>query len=252
MFVGFYVATLILLMGLRVPLGNFLGLTAVSVATLASVFLFDRGRWPLGLFVPPGPAVRDLLFGCVWGAALVGTCALLVVLTTEVRHVPGGGFPWGELLLVYVPAALHEELLFRGYFFQKLHRASRWFAILFVAALFGALHASNTAASAIGLTNIFLGGVLLGLAYERYRRLWFPIGIHLSWNLMSGPILGHEVSGYEGAETVLREVGQGALWLTGGEFGIEGSVWMTVVEVAAIALLLRISSARHDVLPSGS
>ena len=44
---------------------------------------------------------------------------------------------------------------------------------------------------------------------------------------MSGPILGHEVSGYESMATVFVERGQWPGWLTGGEFGIEGSVWMT-------------------------
>ena len=252
MFVCFYVATLICLMWLRLPVGQWLGLIAVSVATLATVAILERGKWPLGLFVPPKLAVPELLIGCFWGTVLVGACALFVVLSTDVRHVPGRGFPWLELVTVFVPAAVHEELLFRGYAFQKLHRASRLFALVFVALVFAGLHAGNEAASPLGIANVFLGGLFLGLAWERYRRLWFPIGIHLGWNLMSGPILGHEVSGYEGARTLLVEVGEGPPWLTGGEFGIEGSVWMTLIELAAIALLLRISSARHNVLPQRS
>ena len=63
---------------------------------------------------------------------------------------------------------------------------------------------------------------------------------------MTGPVLGHEVSGYDGSATLWVERGGGAQWLTGGEFGIEGSVLMTVVEITAIAVLRRrISSARH-------
>jgi hypothetical protein len=89
----------------------------------------------------------------------------------------------------------------------------------------------------LGLTNVFLGGVLLGLAYEKYGRLWFPIGLHFAWNVMSGPVLGHEVSGYESMTTVFVERGQGAAWLTGGDFGIEGSIWMTLTELTAIAFL---------------
>jgi membrane protease YdiL (CAAX protease family) len=92
----------------------------------------------------------------------------------------------------------------------------------------------------LGLLNIFLGGVLLGLAYARWERLWFPIGLHLAWNLMTGPILGHEVSGYESMHTLFIEKGEGATWITGGEFGLEGSAWMTVIEVTAIGLLARL------------
>lgn len=235
----FYVATLIVLMWLRFPFVQWMGLISVSVATAVTVAFWDRGRWPLGLFVPPRLALPEFLIGSVWGFALVGLAGLLVVLSTNVRHGPGRGFPWLELLAVFVPAAVHEELLFRGYGFQKLYAWRRGFAIVFVALIFAGLHANNSSVSYLGLANIFLGGILLGLAYERHHRLWFPIGLHLAWNLMSGPILGHEVSGYEAMETVLTESGTGPESLTGGEFGIEGSVWMTVVELAGIVLLWR-------------
>jgi membrane protease YdiL (CAAX protease family) len=237
LFVFFYVATFIALAWLRFPFNQWAGLISVSVATAASIAILDRGGWPLGLFVPPRLAVPEFLFGSAFGAVLVGTCAVLVVLTTDVRHESGAGFPWREVLLVYIPAAVHEELLFRGYPFQKLHRWHRRFAIVFVALVFAALHMGNAAVSWLGLTNIFLGGILLGLAYERYGRLWFPIGLHLAWNVMSGPILGHEVSGYDSMATVFVERGHGPGWLTGGEFGIEGSVWMTVIEIAGVVLL---------------
>lgn len=243
MFVCFYVATLIPLTWLGVGF-QWSGLLAVTVATTAAVLIWDRGRWALGLFVPPRLAVPEFLFGSLFGAALIASCALLVVLSTDVHHRRGAGFPWVEGMLLYLPAAVHEELLFRGYAFQKLRRWNRVVALLFVALLFAALHMNNTAVSWIGLTNIFLGGVLLGLAYERFERLWFPIGLHLAWNVMSGPILGHEVSGYDSMATVFVERGGGPWWLTGGEFGIEGSVWMTVTEVTGIVLLLHMIRKR--------
>jgi membrane protease YdiL (CAAX protease family) len=237
-FVSFYVATLIVLTWLRFPFIQWMGLISVSVATAATIAIWDRGRWPLGLFVPPRLAVPEFLLGGAFGVALVGMCAALVVLSTAVWHERGAGFPWREVLIVYIPAAVHEELLFRGYAFQKLHRWHRPFALFFVALVFAALHLGNAAVSWLGLTNVFLGGLLLGLAYERYARLWFPIGLHLAWNVMSGPILGHEVSGYDSMATLFVERGHGPGWMTGGEFGIEGSVWMTVTEIVAIVALL--------------
>ena len=57
------------------------------------------------------------------------------------------------------------------------------------------------------MANLILAGVLLALAYERYERLWFPIGIHIAWNVASGPILGYDVSGYVPSQTVLRTIG---------------------------------------------
>ncbi len=234
-----YVATLILFEWFRFPFRQWTALIAVTAATAATVFLIERGRWSLGLFVPPRLAAKEFAIGSLWGTVLIGVCGVLVLLTTAVRHGPGRGFPWGELALVLGPAVVHEELLFRGYPFQKLLGAGRTFAVVFVALVFAGLHANNSSVTPLGLVNVFLGGVLLGLAYLRYGRLWFPIGLHLAWNLMTGPVLGHEVSGYQGYETLLIETGEGPWWLSGGEFGIEGSIWMTAVEIAAILLLWR-------------
>lgn len=239
MFVSFYVATLILFTWLRFGFGQISWLMAACVATALTIAILERGRWNLGLFVSPRFAIPEFLFGGVWGAMLVGACALLVVLTSEVRHQRGAGFPWIEVAFVYLPAAVHEELLFRGYPFQKLYRWNRNAALFITALFFTVLHARNPFVTPLALANIFLGGVLLGLAYARYERLWFPIGLHLAWNLMSGPVLGHEVSGYESAITLFVESEQGPAWLTGGDFGIEGSVWMTVTELAGIVLLGR-------------
>ena len=244
LFVSFYVATLILLSWLRFPFQQWIGLISAVVASVLAIAIMDRGRWDLGLFVRPGLAIRELLKGAVWGVVLIAIAAGAVILMTDVRHGPGRGFPWREIAAVFLPAAIHEELVFRGYPFQKLARVNRTFAVVFVALLFAGLHANNSSVTLLSLANIFLGGVLLGVAFLRYGRLWFPIGLHLAWNLMTGPILGHEVSGYQGYETLLTESGQGPWWLSGGEFGIEGSVVMTVVELLAIVLLVRMQNGK--------
>ncbi len=100
------------------------------------------------------------------------------------------------------------------------------------------MHGANNGLTAVAFANLLLAGVLLALAYERYGRLWFPIGLHLAWNLLCGPILGYDVSGYIPERSVLTTRGKGAPLLTGGIFGIEGSIWIVLVEVAGIALLL--------------
>lgn len=242
---SFYVATTIVLNWLRLPLAQWVGLISVTVATAGVVLFWEDRKWPLGLFVAPRLALRDLAIGAAAGAAIVGVCVVLVDVTSELRHEPGRGFPWLELLTVFVPAVLHEELLFRGYAFQKMHRWNRWFALALVAFIFAALHARNANVTILGLTNIFLGGLLLGLAWERGRRLWLPIGIHLAWNLMAGPVTGHEVSGYVPAASLLVTRGDGPWWVTGGEFGVEGSLWMTGLEVLVIGVLLKMNAERR-------
>ena len=213
-------------------------LLSVCVATIGTVAIIEGGVWRLGVFVSPRLALRELLRGSAFAILLIAAADGLVMLTTTLRHVAGNGFPWIELVAVYLPAVFHEELLFRGYPFQKLWRTNRLGAVLFSSLVFAALHGGNNAVSWLAMANLFFAGILLALAYARYERLWFPIGIHLAWNLLSGPILGYNVSGFVSSESVLRTVGRGTPWLTGGMFGIEGSIWIAIVELAGIVVLL--------------
>jgi len=242
LFVALYLATFFSVGYVAALFGAYfnqwISLISVCAATFGTIGILENGLWGLGFFVRPRLAVREALLGCGLAILLIGAADGLVMLTTRLRHVAGNGFPWIELVAVYLPAVFHEELLFRGYPFQKIWRTHRPVAVLFSSIVFAALHAGNNAFSPLAMANLFFAGLLLALAYARYERLWFPIGIHLGWNLLSGPILGYNVSGYVSSETVLRTVGRGAPWLTGGLFGIEGSIWIVVVELAGIALLL--------------
>ena len=208
-------------------------LVSVSFATWITLFLIDRGNVTIGLAVPPFP---HFLTGALLGAALIVLADLL--LFTQVRHGRGNGFPWEELATVFAPAALHEELLFRGYVYQKLRAVHRLVAIALTSLVFALLHAGNHAITPLALANLVLAGVLLALAYELRRTLWLPIGLHLAWNLTSGPILGYPVSGYVARQTLFTTVIAGPAWLTGGAFGIEGGVAVTVTECIGIAVLL--------------
>lgn len=236
-FVCLYVAILLLLTWAGFPAPQWAGLLAASGSSAMMVLWWEGGRWPLGLSGPPLRATRELAWGLIWGAGLVAAAAVAVAAASDLTHGRGRGFPIAETLAVFLPAAVHEELLFRGYPFQKLREWNRPFALALMAAVFALLHLGNPSIGAIGMANIVLGGLLLAFAYERYLRLWFPIGVHLAWNLTTGPVFGHEVSGYEPGATLLTESGAGPDWLTGGEFGLEGSLVLTAAELCAIALL---------------
>ena len=213
-------------------------LIAAIVATTVTNFAIDRGTWCIGFFVAPQFALRDLLLGACFAMICIGAGDALIVAASKLHHIRGDGFPWRELLVVYAPAALHEELVFRGYLFQKIRTWNRPMAIAVTSLAFAALHTLNNGITIIALGNLIIAGVLLALAYEVFERLWLPIGIHFAWNVVSGPILGFDVSGYESHSTLLRVAGNGPLWLTGGLFGIEGSIFMTAVELGGVAALL--------------
>jgi membrane protease YdiL (CAAX protease family) len=238
----FYIAAAVAIVGAAMRFGiaesQWLALASAVVATALCILIFDRGKWPLGFSGPPLAAMRELLYGGVLAAMLIGLADLIVFATATLRHTRGAGFPWGELAAVYIPAAVHEELLFRGYAYQKMRRWSRPAAISVLSLLFAVAHIGNNGVTPIAFANLVIAGVLLALAYELYQRLWFAIGLHLAWNLVSGPILGYPVSGFVSQPTVLVTHVSGPASLTGGLFGLEGSIAVTIAELLAIGWLL--------------
>ena len=129
------------------------------------------------------------------------------------------------MLGVLISGALAEELMFRGYPFQRLVEGiGAPGAIVVFSVLFGVVHLSNPGASVWGLINTVAIGVLLSLAYLRTNALWLPWGIHdFAWNTVLGLILGLPVSGLRLFNVMVHATAIGPKWLTGGSYGIEAS-----------------------------
>jgi membrane protease YdiL (CAAX protease family) len=133
--------------------------------------------------------------------------------------------------------AAGEEVLTRGYPFYALQRRfNALTAILLTSLVFSFMHVTNPSVSIFALVNIFLAGVWLGAARVLSGGLWLPIGLHLSWNFVLGSILGYPVSGIV-EMSVLRTEVSGPLWITGGYFGPEGGVLVTVILIAGTLAL---------------
>lgn len=152
-------------------------------------------------------------------------------------------------LLALLPAAAFEELLFRGY---ALQQAIAWLgavpAVVLSSLLFGLAHNANPGADWLSLLNTTLAGVLLATAYVRTRSLWLPILLHFSWNACQGPLYGLPVSGLELDAPLLlsrlTDLGRRLDWLTGGGYGPEGGLVLTVAVLAVLGALARSTLVR--------
>ena len=126
------------------------------------------------------------------------------------------------VLGILLCGALAEELMFRGYPFQRLVEAiGAKGAIAVFSMLFGVVHLSNPGASVWGLINTVAIGVLLSITYLRTRALWMPWGFHFAWNATLGLLLGLPVSGLRLFNVAVHATAIGPRWLTGGNYGIE-------------------------------
>src|SRR5207342_863423 len=109
-----------------------------------------------------------------------------------------GAVAFGLYMFIFV--AFLEELLFRGFLFQRLVAGMGvWPAQLALALLFALAHWGNPgmagAAKVWATFDIALAAITLGLAYLRTGSLALPIGLHLGWNWAQGHVLGFGVSG---------------------------------------------------------
>jgi hypothetical protein len=181
--------------------------------------------------------------------AMVGPLAAVGLIELRVAAIePLGllaGLAWSAGILV--PAAAAEEFIFRGYPFQRLVEAwGKWIPAVGLSALFGLAHLDNPNASWISTANTVLAGIWLAVAYLKTRALWFPIGLHFSWNFVMGFGYGLPISGLNLPWKVLEARPTGPVWLTGGDYGPEGgilcsgvlvvvTVWMVFSKSLAVA-----------------
>ena len=262
LFVPIYLFAAAIFGGLLSPLHRLPGLAGESVgasgrllaALLAGGFLLvalDRRRPGAVGFAWTRAVPRELALGlAITGGALCAVVAGLA-LAGELRWTPDRGSAGGYALALvrdlplWGVAAAGEEALFRGYAFQAMARGIGAIPATLVASIgFAAGHWRNPNLDAIALTNIFLAGVLLSVAYLRTRSLWFATALHTGWNWMMGTVLALPVSGLVLVNTPLYDGHElGPRWVTGGPFGPEGGLAATVAFALALVLVLRVPLA---------
>ncbi|HET7620613.1 MAG TPA: type II CAAX endopeptidase family protein [Gemmatimonadaceae bacterium] len=228
-------------------LGTVATIGVVHAAYIAYVH-YVEGR-AASEFAPTG-AVKELAVGALIGAAIFS--AAIAVLFAGGWYGVTGTNPWTAALpslLAAAGAAYVEELIVRGILFRNLEEMlGSWLALGITALLFGLAHLANPNATLIGAIAIALeAGILLGAAYMATRRLWLAIGIHFAWNFTQGGIFGVAVSGVA-SNGLLRGELRGPSLLTGGAFGVEGSVVAVVVCLAAALPLLTLARRRGNVV----
>ncbi len=156
---------------------------------LSSIGFVLDGRWAreFGVGSLVGVATALLAVAMIWA---VGGVRLELDPSRSLAMLA-----YGAYLFLFV--ALFEETLFRGFVFQRLVAgAGIRVAQIALGLLFATSHWGNPdmhgATLAWATVELFLGAVLLGLAYLRTRSLALPIGIHLGWNWAQGHLLGFE------------------------------------------------------------
>ena len=201
-------------------------------------------------------SIIGLLGGAVLGAAIfavpLGVLAALGMAQFQPDLAGFNAVALGLGLLLCFFNVVTQEALARSYIFQELWtKYGAWVAIIITSILFVAVHAAPILQGENGgvvALNIAIASVMLGLAYVRTGALWLPIGIHLGWNGLQGPVLGMSVTGQDIGLGVWRVFElQGPPLLTGGSAGVEGGLIGLIgpaLGLAFVAVTVRAKSGK--------
>jgi len=190
--------------------------------------------------------LRELAWGALAGASMMLVPALLLASLGLVswQWSPSGSLLLSSAVRHLAGAAAAEELMFRGFIFQRLiDGLGQWPAQFIVAGYFVLTHSDGLSGAGelgpLAGVNIFLASVMFGLAFIRTRSLAMPFGLHFSANVTQGPILGFGVSGDSQPGLLQSTILGGPAWLTGGAFGLEASVPGLLCVLVAVVVLYR-------------
>lgn len=180
---------------------------------------------------PDFTLIKNVLSGFAAGVMLMLLPVFCLTVLGHVHWQQGSGNFSSVLSSTgsFLAAAIAEEFLFRGFVFQRLRKASGfWIAQLIIAAFFLLIHLNNPGMTGntriLASVNIFVASMMFGLAYAKTGSLIMPIAFHFMANWVQGPLLGFGVSGNEQASLFQPALYDVPDWLSGGKFGIEGSI----------------------------
>jgi membrane protease YdiL (CAAX protease family) len=216
-----------------------LAITATAAVFIARKYLDKKTMPSLGLVFDKF-AVLDIVSGII-NSALVMAGIYFAMLWTNL--IEFNGFTWwsdaatadASFRVAVLPVVLAvayklsvvawwEELVFRGYFFQNMIEGMglKW-SIILSSLIFGFGHALNPDATLLSSVLIAIITPQLIYAYLKTGQLWLPIGLHLGWNFFQASIFGFAASGQD-SPSLISQTPIGPEWLSGGEFGAEGSI----------------------------
>jgi len=185
--------------------------------------------------------MKDSLLGWGLGFVLVGGgfVILLIFNQVEVDGYDFSPFYFFGFIIFFIVQSFSEEILFRGFLIPMIqYRLGTMTALIISSLLFFMVHLGNPNASFLGMINLIIGGLLMGLLFLKYKNIWAPTGFHASWNFVQSAFLGFPVSGLEIHSLVdLEETGND--YITGGAFGYEGSLVSIIILLLCIAYLLK-------------
>lgn len=241
-------------------------MAATLISSFAGIFLFlwlwtrffeKRSLASLGLELPGAliKYARGFLFGIILFGGAVGLLAVTGFVEIEQGNPSTqGAAALGGVLIVligWIVQGAGEEVLTRGWMLPVLSaRYKPWVGIIVSSLFFAVLHGLNPNLSVIAMINLALFGFFAAFYALREGSLWGICALHSVWNWVQGNIFGFEVSGGSfGGGTLLNLMETGPDWFTGGPFGPEGGLAVTIMLLVGMAFIFFWPTKTQETFP---
>ncbi|MBQ9305092.1 CPBP family intramembrane glutamic endopeptidase [Butyrivibrio sp.] len=146
-----------------------------------------------------GNTLKHLGIGLLIGFVMNGFCILLAVLHKDIYlYFSGANFfaLLGIFIAVFIQSSA-EELLCRGFLYQRIRRGYRHPAVAIIvnAMFFGLLHIGNPGVSTLAIVSIVVVGICYSVMVYYCDSLWMPMAAHAAWNYTQSIVFGLPNSG---------------------------------------------------------
>ncbi len=211
----------------------------IGIFTLLWLFMKYVDKEP---FINMGFEIKgkrnDIILGMTLGLFMMAVGYLVLISLGEIQFLKINydlsSIIW--LFILFIGVSILEETFVRGYVLKNLLKSFNPIISLVISSgIFSLLHFLNPNVNYLALTELFIGGIALGISYVYTRNLWFPFAFHLSWNFFQ-VIFGFNVSGMDTYSLIEFEISEPNS-LNGGDFGFEGSYLSIIFTVIIIYFL---------------
>lgn len=152
-------------------------------------------------------------------------------------------YNWDIEIIIYFIliffSALLEEILFRFIPYKTLVNDISIKDVILVSLFFSFFHLFNPNINIVGLFNVAIAGVFFSIIYLKSNSIVLTSFIHAFWNFSIGCVLGSSISGIK-VISILDYVPAEPFFLSGGDFGFEGSLITTLFFLIACVFLYRL------------
>ena len=225
---------------------SFFGLLGTFIVLALFMKFVDKEKFVNLGFQTEG-RLKEFNIGILIGIIIMSLGYFILSMLDEI-HFKEVIFNTKEIIIscfLFLIVAIVEETLFRGYILRNLMISfNKYVALIVSSLLFSLMHGFNPNIDLFSLFDLFLAGLVLGISYTHTKNLWFPIALHLSWNLFQTHF-GFNVSGQDFYSLIEFNITKSNL-LNGGDFGFEGSIFSIIFEILTFLGILYYYSKKEN------